>query len=109
MPKEKYPNPNEVNFLDICKESRAHIDPQKRIWNLNKSWNMMRRERQKFQTLESIDYTALSGLLEKSLGQHFEETYGISEETSIAEAIGIVQSAEIPQAERDSLLQRLTA
>lgn len=109
MPKEKYPNPNEVNFLDICKESRAHVDPQKRIWNLNKSWNMMRRERQKFQTLESIDYTALSGLLEKSLGQHFEETYGISEETSIAEAIGIVQSAEIPQAERDSLLQRLTA
>lgn len=109
MPKEKYPNPNEVNFLDICKESRAHIEPQNRIWNLNKSWNMMRRERQKFQTLESIDYTALSRLLEKSLGQHFEETYGISEETSIAEAIGIVQSAEIPQAERDSLLQRLTA
>ena len=109
MPKEKYPNPNEVNFLDICKESRAHIDPQKRIWDLEKSWEMMHRERQKFQTLGSLDYAELSSLLEKSLGQHFEETYGIHEATSIAEAIGIVQSIEIPQAERESLIQKMTA
>ena len=45
----------------------------------------------------------------KSLGQHFEETYGIHEDTSIAEAIGIVQSIEIPQAERESLIQKMTA
>ena len=109
MPKEKYPNPNEVNFLDICKESRAHIDPQKRIWDLGKSWDMMHRERQKFQTLGSLDYAELSSLLEKSLGQHFEETYGIHEDISIAEAIGIVQSIEIPQAERESLIQKMTA
>lgn len=109
MPKEKYPNPNEVNFLDICKESRVHIDPQKRIWDLRKSWEMMGWERQKFQTLGSLDYVELSGLFEKSLGQHFEETYGIHEDTSIAEAIGIVQSIEIPQAERESLIQKMTA
>lgn len=109
MPKEKYPNPNEVNFLDICKESRGHIDPQKRIWDLRKSWEMMGWERQKFQTLGSLDYVELSGLFEKSLGQHFEETYGIHEDTSIAEAIGIVQSIEIPQAERESLIQKMTA
>ena len=28
MPKEKYPHPNEVDFLTICTESREHIHPE---------------------------------------------------------------------------------
>ena len=36
MPKEKYPHPNEVDFLTICTESREHIHPEERIWDLQK-------------------------------------------------------------------------
>lgn len=40
-PKEKFPNPNEVNFLEVCKESRKEINLEDRIWDIRKSFQMM--------------------------------------------------------------------
>ena len=45
MPKEKYPHPNEVDFLTICTESREHIHPEERIWDLQKAGNFLIEKR----------------------------------------------------------------
>lgn len=108
FPKEKYPHPNEVNFLDVCKESRAHIKPRERIWDVRKSWELLERKQQKIRTLESIGYEALKLLFKKSLGEYFEEQFGISEESTVAETVALIQEQEIPAVEKETIISLLT-
>lgn len=104
FPKEKFPHPNEVNFLDICKESRSHIKPRERIWNLQKSWELLQKRKYKLHTLENVGFDSLVPLLEKSLGIHFKEKYGVTEESTVAETVALIQKTEMPEAERETLL-----
>lgn len=107
FPKEKYPHPNEVNFLDICNESREHIKPRERIWDIRKSWGLLEKKQQQTRTLESVGYGKLVPLLKKSLGEHFEQQYGITEETTVAEAAALVQGHDMPEVEKETIMSLL--
>lgn len=107
FPKDRYPNPNEVNFLDVCRESREHIKPRERIWNIEKSWDLLERKQQRIRTLEEIGYETLEPLFGKSLGKHYEQQYGISEESTIAETAALVQGLDIPEAEKETIMSLL--
>lgn len=107
FPKEKYPHPNEINFLDVCKESRAHIEPRERIWDIRKSFQLLRNEENKLRTLKDVGYERLVPLFCKSFGEHFEEQYGISADMSVATAADMVQRQQIPDAEKETIQHML--
>lgn len=107
FPEDRYPNPNDINFLDICDESRMHIKPKELIWDLKKSWEMLRMLQQRLITLEDIGYSQLIPLLKKSFGEHFEAQYQISEEMTIAELASFVQKQQIPEAEKETIMNHL--
>lgn len=104
FPKDRYPHPNEVNFLDICVENRSHIKPRERIWNIQKSWELLQKRNYKLHTLENVGFDTLVPLLEKSMGVHFKEKYGVTEESTVAETVALIQKVEMPEAERETLL-----
>lgn len=108
FPREKFKHPNEVNFLEVCTESRKHIEPENRIWDIEKSFVMFERKKTELKCLKNIQrYEELEQLLQKMFGQHFEETYGISSETTLVEFIDFVNRQEIPGVEKEVLLNIL--
>lgn len=107
FPKEKYKNPNEVDFLEICKESREMIEPKERIWNIQKSFEMMQQQERTIRKLKHIDYEKIRMLLTKSFGVNYEDRYGISAESTIAETVDFVSRQEIPEVEKDAIIDIL--
>lgn len=110
FPAEIFKNPNEVNFLDICKESsRAHINPEEYVWDYEKSFELIEMRKWKLRELADIDYPMFCSLLAKSIGEHALEDYGITPERTISEMMGLVNTFPIPEAEKDTLRAVLTA
>lgn len=104
---EEFKNPNEVDFLDICKESRSHIEPKERIWDVEKSFEMMTQKNRELKTLAEAGYQTLNKLFVKSLGANYEEKYGINAATTVAEAASLIMGQPIPEAERDAIMSIL--
>jgi type IV secretion system protein VirD4 len=114
-PKERYKNPNEVNLLEMCRESRKQINLAECTWNIEKSFRMMginvrintdyAEDGATVKTLyESGRYQVIDQMLTKLFGEHYEEIYGITGDTTIAEYIGWIHSQEIDQTEKEILL-----
>lgn len=115
-PAEKYRNPNMVNLVDVCKESRKHINLEERTWDITKSFQMMgvrinlnnKKEKSVRKTLlESGKYQLIDQMLTKIFGEHYEAEYGITGDTTIAEFIGFVNTQEIGAVEKEILLEGL--
>ena len=85
MPKEKYPHPNEVDFLTICTESREHIHPEERIWDLQKSWKLFDRKKESWRILGHRAYEELIQILERQLGKNAAQRYHFSESMTVPE------------------------
>lgn len=107
FPEEEYPNPNEVDFLDMCGESRTHIEPKERIWDISQSFKMWERNQWRGRRLKDAGYEGLKPLLEKALGVHYEEKHGINREMTLAEFAAYISRQDIPEAERDVLLESI--
>ena len=116
-PSEKYKNPNTVNLIDVCKESRKHINLEEYIWDITKSFRMLgvqvklnnsKKERTSRQTLfDTGKYQIIDQMLTNILGEHYEEQYGINGDTSISEFIGFLNTQEIDAVEKEILLEGL--
>ena len=119
-PKEKFPNPNEVNFLEVCKESRKEINLEDRIWDIRKSFQMMgiqlpvkiqdNLHTQKQTVHKEIlkqtgNYLQICQMLKEVFGEHYEDEYGITGETTIAEYVGFIHSQAIGEGKKKILLQ----
>ncbi len=107
FPPEEYPHPNTINFLDVCRESRAHIEPRERVWNIEDSFRILQQKNLRIRRLRDVGYQELADLLRKSVGNRFEEQYGFSPEMTAAEATEIVQGMEIPETEKEVVLMKL--
>lgn len=117
-PSEKYKNPNTVNLIDVCKESRKHINLEERTWDISKSFRMLgvqvklkddKKEKSTRQTLyDSGKYQVIDQMLTNLFGEHYEEQYGINGDTTISEFIGFVNTQqEIDKVEKEILLEGL--
>ena len=117
-PEEEFPDPNTVNLVDVCHESRKGIDLDARIWDITKSFRMMgiqpdprlarssgRKEGNRAATLqETGKYTLISQMLKKTFGEHYEEEYGINGETTVAEYVGFINSQDMTEVEKEVLI-----
>lgn len=120
--KEQFPDPNEVNLIDICTESRKHINLEERTWDITKSFRMMgvqvdqklnsglksNEQRIKGKTLaDTGKYPVLSKMMTRLFGKYYEEEYGITGESTIAEFAGFVNSQQIDETQKRILLDVL--
>ena len=94
MPKEKYPHPNEVDFLTICTESREHIHPEERIWDLQKSWKLFDRKKESWRILGHRAYEELIQILERQLGKNAAQRYHFSESMTVPELVDAINRIE---------------
>lgn len=123
-PEDRFPNPNKVDLLAVCTESRKHINLEDITWDIMKSFKLMgvqlpsqltaglRRQRRKQgggngTLLDTGKYTVLNQMLQKVFGEHYEEEYGITGDTTIAEYVGFVNMQEIDEAQKEVLLSAL--
>ena len=99
----------------MCRESRKQINLAECTWNIEKSFRMMginvrintdyAEDGATVKTLyESGRYQVIDQMLTKLFGEHYEEIYGITGDTTIAEYIGWIHSQEIDQTEKEILL-----
>ena len=102
FPKETYPHPNDVNFMDICKESRVGIRLDERVWDIAKSFQMFQEaDRNKVQRLSDFPaYEELEPLLYNVFGKDMEEKYGIGREMTIAEFTDCLNRIELPEIQK---------
>ena len=81
MLRRRNKNPNTVNLIDVCKESRKHIDLEERTWDITKSFRMLgvqvkldsnKKEKGTGRTLlESGKYQVIDQMLTKLFGEHY--------------------------------------
>ena len=109
FPKETYPHPNDVNFMDICKESRVGIRLDERVWDIAKSFQMFQEaDRNKVQRLSDFPaYEELEPLLYNAFGKDMEEKYGIGREMTIAEFTDCLNRIELPEIQKTLFLETL--
>jgi len=109
FPKETYPHPNDVNFMDICKESRVGIRLDERVWDIAKSFQMFQEaDRNKVQRLSDFPaYEELEPLLYNVFGKDMEEKYGIGREMTIAEFTDCLNRIELPEIQKTLFLEML--
>ena len=115
---EQFPDPNAVDLINVCHESRKDIDLESRTWDITKSFRMMgiqpdprlsrsigRKDGNRAATLqETGKYAVISQMLIKTFGDHYEEEYGITGETTVAEYVGFINSQEVADVEKDILI-----
>lgn len=123
-PEDRFPDPNKVDFTSVCTESRKHINLEDIIWDITKSFRMMgvqlnpqltaglRQEQGKLggvkeTLLDTGKYKVLNQMMRQVFGEHYEEEYGITEDTTIAEYVGFVNMQEIDEAQKEVLLSAL--
>lgn len=123
-PEDRFPDPNKVDFTSVCTESRKHINLEDIIWDITKSFRMMgvqlnpqltaglRQEHGKLggvkeTLLDTGKYKVLNQMMRQVFGEHYEEEYGITEDTTIAEYVGFVNMQEIDEAQKEVLLSVL--
>lgn len=115
---DQFPDPNTVNLVDVCHESRKGIDLDARTWDITKSFRMMgiqpdprlvrnsgRKDGNRAATLrETGKYTLIRQMMKKTFGEHYEEEYGINGETTVAEYVGFINSQEMADIEKEVLI-----
>ena len=123
-PQDRFPDPNKVNLIDVCTESRKHINLEERTWDIMKSFQAMgvqlnpalaaeleqshKKQNGREETLlDTGKYLVLNRMLLQVFGEHYEEKYGITGETTIAEYVGFVNMQEIDEAQKEVLLSAL--
>ena len=109
FPKETYPHPNDVNFMDVCKESRVGIRLEERVWDIAKSFQMFREtDGNKVQRLSDFPaYEELEPLLHNVFGKDMEKKYGIGREMTIAEFADCLNRMELPEIQKTLFLETL--
>lgn len=107
FPKKDYLDPNSVDFLTICDESREHIEPRERVWDVEKSIWMLKHRKETCLPIKREQYQKLRKNLQELLGVDYETRYGISAESSRAELAGFLEGLPISEAEKDSLLAQI--
>lgn len=118
-PEEKFPNPNEISLIDVCTDSRKQINLEERIWDIRKSFRLLgvqvnlpesQRTKQgsvKKTLQETGKYSVISQMLRRTLGDHFEEEYGITGDTTVAEYVSFISSQDINDTEKEVLLEAI--
>ena len=118
-PPEKYANPNQVNMLDICKESRKYIDLEERTWDISKSFRMMGiqvtinndedngKKSGGTRLMDCKNYPIIDQMLTQIFGEHYELKTGINGETSVAEYIGFINKQTLEDVEKQILTENL--
>lgn len=118
-PEDKFPNPNEVSLIDVCTDSRKQINLEERIWDIRKSFRLLgvqvnlpesRQTKQgavKKTLQETGKYSVISQMLRRTLGDHFEEEYGITGDTTLAEYVSFISSQDINETEKEVLLEAI--
>ena len=117
-PRDRFPDPNEVDLMEICKESRKHIDLKEYTWDITKSFQLlgvqvnMPSRKQKERTgrgtlIETGQFPIIDQMLKKAFGDHYEEEYGINQETTVAEYVGFIHSLQMSDVEKKIFLQPL--
>lgn len=118
-PEDKFPNPNEVSLIDVCTDSRKQINLEERIWDIRKSFRLLgvqvnlpesQRTKQgsvKKTLQETGKYSVISQMLRRTLGDHFEEEYGITGDTTVAEYVSFISSQDINDTEKEVLLEAI--
>lgn len=118
-PEDKFPNPNEVSLIDVCTDSRKQINLEERIWDIRKSFRLLgvqvnlpesRQTKQgavKKTLQETGKYSVISQMLRRTLGDHFEEEYGITGDTTVAEYVSFISSQDINETEKEVLLEAI--
>lgn len=95
-----FPNANDINFDDICDESRKHIDYTARVNNPEEAVKKLRdyyknKNKKKDKTIKSIRlYPRFYNLLVNSVGENFEKVLGFTEKTSIDEVLNILRNTD---------------
>lgn len=123
-PEDRFPDPNKVDLITVCTESRKHINLEERTWDVTKSFRMMgvqlnpaltaqlgqehrKRSGGKETLLDTGKYDVLNQMMLKVFGEHYEEEYGITGDTTIAEYVGFVNTQDIDEAQKEILLGAL--
>ena len=118
-PEDKFPNPNEVSLIDVCTDSRKQINLEERIWDIRKSFRLLgvqvnlpesRQTKQgavKKTLQETGKYSVISQMLRRTLGDHFEEEYGTTGDTTLAEYVSFISSQDINETEKEVLLEAI--
>lgn len=118
-PEEKFPNPNEISLIDVCTDSRKQINLEEQIWDIRKSFRLLgvqvnlpesQRTKQgsvKKTLQETGKYSVISQMLRRTLGDHFEEEYGITGDTTVAEYVSFISSQDINDTEKEVLLEAI--
>ena len=56
---------------------------------------------------ETGKYSVISQMLRRTLGDHFEEEYGITGDTTVAEYVSFISSQDINDTEKEVLLEAI--
>ena len=104
---EVFKDPHTVNLHEICTESRTHINVQDRIWDVEKSWDMIRKKKVNIQRLGGCDFDLIHQLLTKHLGNNYQAEHGISRETPFAEFTAFIHRTSMPQNDKSTILRYL--
>lgn len=104
----EYAHPNTINLLDVCTESRDHIEPRNRIWNVEKSFRMQKQQKMELTVLHSLNYEQLDKMLQQSLGLHYQSEYGITKDTTAAELMDFINKNDtMISTEKDAIIMML--
>lgn len=107
FPEDRFPDPFKVNFSEICDESRVHIEPRERLWDLRKSWKILEQNKQEMWTLEMLGYEKFIPFFQKSFGKDYEKESGINKYLTVAEAVSIISESEIPFFEKEIIIDQI--
>ncbi|MEF9839443.1 MAG: type IV secretory system conjugative DNA transfer family protein [Lachnospiraceae bacterium] len=104
----EYAHPNSIDFLEICTESRAGIEPRDRIWDVDKSFRMQTQQHIKLTLLKNLNFDQIDKILKKTLGMQYQITHGITKDTSVANFIDFVnQNETMIEIEKETILTML--
>lgn len=104
-----YPHPNSINFMDVCTESREHIEPRERLWEIEKSFRMQEQRQMEMTLFGEIEsYPKIDSMLKKSMGVQYKAMYGITEKTTVIEIVDLINKNEnILETEKKAILMML--
>lgn len=106
---KEYAHPNEINFLDVCSESREHIEPRERLWDLNKSFRMQAQRQMELEVFRDVENSEkIDAMLKKILGTNYKISSGLSDTTTVVEIIDFINKNEkITETEKKAIMMLL--
>lgn len=101
---DTFPNPDSIDLREINTEDRSWIDHRERVWDYNKSFDQLLREKEKVvQFGELYNKKEIQELLERLLTE--EEYQEISEEMTVPRLVDLINRSRIRNQDKQAAIQ----